>query len=231
MRGDLPAAGGIQSKETAFSLLAVCALQQALKVACSSKLPSESRTWISAYTAAVLSQLLRVQIDPQPLVHIAIGIFGEAADSKLAAEAATAAAAAQHAQQPRRPGSNPAEHAVPLSLPAEAQTLASLLTFAQDLLHMWQNPGRTSHPRQQPPGPMSGGTPEDINSIGKKRRKGEQAQLDDSKQKSKKQKLEQLHVASSPSEAEVRADAMLHVQSAARCCNFDSNAWSVCVPS
>ena len=177
-----------------FSLLAVCALQQALKVACSSKLSSESRTWISAYTAAVLSQLLKIQNDPQPLCHLVIDLFSQAAKSKAGSSASAAADAAgadipQHAQQlGTDQNSNHAEHAMVLSLPVEAQTLASLLSFAQGLLQQWQRIGRTAgfrkkQPHQQNLGGVPNSTPESLTS--KKRRKAEGSDLDTTKKKRK----------------------------------------------
>ena len=199
-----------------FSLLAVCALQQALKVACSSKLPSESRTWISAYTARVLSQLLRIQIDPQPLCHLVIDLFSQAADSKAGTTSA-AAAAATGADTPQQPldtdeNSNHAEHAAVLSLPVEAQTLASLLSFAQGLLQQWQSFGRTADRRQQQPrlvtlgaGPSK--TPE--GSMTKKRHQAEDTHSDGMKKK-KRQKHEASLATSPPSESEC-AVQVLHV--------------------
>ena len=152
--------------------MTLVSLQQALKVACSSKLPSESRTWISAYTAAVLAQLLRVQINPQPLCHLVIDAFHQAAPSKPATASPAAAAEAG-----RTAGSNAyhAEHAGVLSLPVEAQPLASLLRFAEDLLKTWHNLGRpaASHVGQ-PPDKNFDATPEGIKRSSKKRRKASQ---------------------------------------------------------
>lgn len=188
------AAGVKRSADPGFSLLAVCALQQALKVACSSKLPSESRTWISAYTAAVLSQLLRTQLDPQPLCHLIIGLFCQAAVSKPAADTA------QHAQQlTSTQSSNPAEHAVLLSLPSEAQTLAALFTCSQGLLQCWQSLGRTANPRQQQQPHQQGTSPGNLSEGSKpgKRHQPEGRQLDSVK---KRQKHEAVLAASSPAE-------------------------------
>lgn len=171
--------------ESGFSLLAVSAVQQALKVACSSKLPSESRTWVSAYTAAVTAQLLRTQTDPQPLCRLVTGLFCQAADTSRSAateedaeEAGAAAVGILNATG--------AEHAAVLSLPVEAQPLASLLGFTQDLLQLWQNPGSTSNPGSASnPGshmltvtlPVNGAvdTPEAMSRSSKKKRKGGQA--------------------------------------------------------
>ena len=220
-----------------FSLLAVCALQQALKVACSSKLPSNSRTWISAYTAAVLSQLLKIQIDPQPLCHIMIGLFCQAAYSKAGTSAADAVKCAdtpQHAQQLNRavsnhaehaavlslpgdmgPSSNHAEHAVVLSLPHEAQTLASLFSYAQGLLQQWQSTGSTANPRQQQPGAQTLGagpcnTPEGL--MTKKRRKAEEVNMDDVKKRKKQGKHEASLAASPPHEAQSALQVLQHAQ-------------------
>lgn len=192
-----------------FSLLAVCALQQALKVACSSKLPSESRTWISAYTAGVLSQLLRIQIDPQPLCLLVIDLFSQAADSKAGTSASAPAAARgadtpQHAQQlDTDKSSNHAEHAVELSLPVEAQTLASLLSFAQGLLQQWQSVGSTADPRRPHPRlqTLGAGPSNSEGSMSKKRRTAEDTHLDSMKKK-KKQKHGALLATSPRSESE-----------------------------
>lgn len=210
-------AGSTQGQgELEFSLLAVCALQQALKVACSSKLPSDSRTWISAYTAAVLSQLLKTQVDPQPLCHIIVGLFCQAADSKAGTSAAvTCADTPQHAQQLKTDqSSNHAEHAVVLSLPREAQTLASLFSYAQDLLQQWQSTGRTANPTQQQRDPETLGTgpcntPE--GSMTNKRRKAEGAHMDDVK-KRKQQKHEASLAASPPHELESALQVLQHAQ-------------------
>lgn len=216
---DAHAGAGKIHGDLEFSLLAICALQQALKVACSSKLPSDSRTWISAYTAAVLSQLLKIQIDPQPLCHIIIGLFCQAADSKAgtsAADAVTCADTAQHAQQlnPDQ-SSNHAEHAVVLSLPREAQTLASLFSYAQGLLQQWQSTGRTANPRQQQSGPQTLGanpgpssTPE--GSMTKKRRKAEGVDMDDVKKRKKQRKHEASLAASPPHEAQSAPQVLQH---------------------
>lgn len=199
-----------------FSLLAVGALQQALKVACSSKLPSESRTWISAYTATVLSQLLRIQVDPQPLCHLVIDLFSQAADSKAGSSAFAAATGAdtpQHAQQLGiDPSSNHAEHAMVLSLPVEAQTLASLLSFIQGLLQQWQSIIRTADPRQQQPHQQTLGaghndTPE--GSTTKKRRKAEATHLDSTHKKKKKKKTEASLATSPPFESDSAFQVLL----------------------
>ncbi|KAL0021866.1 hypothetical protein WJX77_009321 [Trebouxia sp. C0004] len=164
-----------------FSLLAISAVQQALKVACSSKLPSESRTWVSAYTTAVTAQLLRIQIDPQPLCSLVIGLFQQAADSKSAGATSTAQEAAEEiepdAAKAAEFASKYAEHAVVLSLPIEAQPLASLLGYAQDLLNRWQNHGRTWDPNPSKPLQADhsvSGTPEASRQSSKKKRKGEE---------------------------------------------------------
>ncbi len=173
-------AAGRPPLDPPFSLLAISAVQQALKVAYSSKLPSESRTWVSAYTAAVTAQLLRTQIDPQPLCYLVIGLFQQAADSKSAGVTSTALEAAGEAEPDAAKAADVdlkhAEHAVMLSLPVEAQPLASLLVFAQDLLHQWQNHGRTSLP--SPSKPLQADhsvsdTPEASRQGMKKKRKGE----------------------------------------------------------
>ena len=199
-----------------FSLLAVCALQQALKVACSSKLSSDSRTWISAYTAAVLSQLLRIQLDPQPLCHLIIDLFSQAAHSK-AGRSASAAADAKDADTPQHAqllgtdqNSNHAEHAMVLSLPVEAQTLTCLFSFTQGLLKQWQSIGRAADPRQQQPhqqtlGAAPYGTPE--GSIIQKRRRAEAICSDTMKKK--KHKSEASLAASPP----VDSDFALQVHS------------------
>lgn len=188
-----------RSADPEFSLLAVCALQQALKVACSSKLPSESRTWISAYTAAVLSQLLKAQLNPQPLCHLIIGLFSQAADAKPAA--VSGADTAQHAQQlTKTQSSNPAEHAVVLSLPVEAQTLAALFSSAKGSLHTWQNVGRTANPRQQQPPQRVAGTSPSKLSVSPKPGKRSRAEGSQPDSVSKKQKREAVLAASSTSE-------------------------------
>ena len=223
------AIGMKRSADPEFSLLAVCALQQALKVACSSKLPSESRAWISAYTAAVLSQLIRTQIDPQSLCHLVLDLFCQAADAKAATPVAvTDADAAQHAQQlDNTQISNPAEHAVVLSLPNEAQTLASLLSCAQGVLHQWQSLGRTTNPRQPQPHQQSPGSdPSNLSgdSKTKKRRKADGADVDSVK-KRKKQKQEVSSVAFLPSGSESTLQ-VLH--SALSCCRVSLWAGMVC---
>lgn len=201
-----------------FSLLAVCALQQTLKVACSSKLPSDSRTWISAYTAAVLSQLLRVQVDPQPLCHLVVDLFSQAADGKAGSSASAAAAVTgadtpQHEQQlGTNQNSNHAEHAMVLSLPVEAQTLASLLSFTQGLLQQWQRIGRTADPRQQQPHQQVLGAGCNYTPVGvttKKRCKAEATHLDSTKKK-KKQRHEASLATSTPFEAD-SAFQVLHL--------------------
>ena len=198
-----------------FSLLAVCALQQALKVACSSKLSSDSCTWISAYTAAVLSQLLRIQLDPQPLCHLIIDLFSQAAHSK-AGRSASAAADAKDADTPQHAqllgtdqNSNHAEHAMVLSLPVEAQTLTCLFSFTQGLLKQWQSIGRAADPRQQQPHQQPlGAAPHDIpeGSTTQKRRKAEATRSDTMK---KKHKSEASLAASPP----VNSDFALQVHS------------------
>ncbi len=187
------AAGRLPS-DPPFSLLAISAVQQALKVACSSKLPSESRTWVSAYTAAVTAQLLRIQIDPQPLCYLVIGLFQQAADSKSAGVTSTAQEAAGEVEPDAAKAAGldlkHAAHAVVLSLPVEAQPLASLLGFAQDLLSRWQNHGRTSNPNTSnlfQADPSVSDTPEASRQGSKKKRKGEEV-ASEKVQSRKKQK-------------------------------------------
>ena len=177
-------AAGRPPSDPPFSLLAISAVQQALKVACSSKLPSESRTWVSAYTAAVTAQLLRIQIDPQPLCCLVIGLFQQAADSKSAGVTSTALEAAGEVEPDAAKtadlGLNHAAHAVMLSLPVEAQPLASLLGFAQDLLSRWQNHGRTWDPNPNKPVQADqsvSDTPEASRQGSKMKRKGEKVAL------------------------------------------------------
>ena len=199
-----------------FSLLAVCALQQALKVACSSKLSSDSCTWISAYTAAVLSQLLRIQLDPQPLCHLIIDLFSQAAHSK-AGSSASAAADAKDADTPQHAqllgtdqNSNHAEHAMVLSLPVEAQTSTCLFSFTQGLLKQWQGIGRAADPRQQQPHQQTlGAAPYDTpeGSTIQKRRRAEAICSDTMKKK--KHKSEASLAASPP----VDSDFALQVHS------------------
>ena len=156
-------AGPLPSSKAPVSLLAVCVLQQALKVASSAKLTSESRICVSAYTAAVLAQLLKTQVDPQPLCRAIIGMFpnhsgvqaqtSAVAGSNLkyvpAAEAVTPAtdsrSAALHADHAVH--AVDAVHAEQLKLPVEGQPLASLLGCAQRWLWCWQNPGTTPEPK------------------------------------------------------------------------------------
>ena len=129
--------------------MAICALQQALKVAYSDKLPSESRTWVAAYTATVLSQLLQLQTDPQTLCTVIVGVFQQTADAHAQNEHHSSATA--HAVD--KTGSAPAQHATAglnsdhaehaghagvLRLPKEAQTLVSLYNLAVDVRHNWQ---------------------------------------------------------------------------------------------
>ena len=126
--------------------MAICALQQALKVAYSDKVPSESRTWVAAYTATVLSQLLQLQTDPQTLCTVIIGVFQQTADAQTQIEHQGLAAAhtvdktgsppAQHATAGLN--SDHAEHAGVLLLPKEAQTLVSLYSLAISVMHKWQ---------------------------------------------------------------------------------------------
>ncbi len=175
------AAAGRPPSDPPFSLLAISAVEQALKVACSSKLPLESRTWVSAYTAAVTAQLLRIQIDPQPLCCLVVGLFRQAADSKSAGVTSTAQETAGEVEPDAAKAadlaSKHAERAVMLSLPVEAQPLASLLGFAQDLLSQWQNYGRTSHPNPSKPVQADHSvrdTPEASSQGGEKKRKGEE---------------------------------------------------------
>ena len=209
------AAGEEQRRDTEFSLLSVCALQQALKVACSGKLASESRTWISAYTAAVLSQLLTAQVDPRPLCHVVIQLMHQAADSSQAASgeasAATDADAAQHTQQAGK-GLN-ATPAGLLLLPAEAQTLASLLTNAQDLLYQWHNPGRTTEFKAQQPADIATAFRDETqgNKSSKKRRKAQLSQPDEVSSRVKKQKAEATAVVSLPSQLAHGPDLQLQV--------------------
>ena len=189
-------AAGRPPSDPPFSLLAISAVQQALKVACSSKLPSESRTWVSAYTAAaVTAQLLRTQIDPQPLCCLVIGLFQQAADSKSAGVTSTAQEAAggvePDAAKAADVASTHAEHPVVLSLPVEAQPLASLLRFAQDLLSQWLNHGRTLDPNTSKPlqaDQSVSDTPEASTQGSKKKRKGEEVQASGKVQSRKKQK-------------------------------------------
>ena len=163
-----------------MSLLAVCALQQALKVASSGKLTSESRTSISAYTAGVLARLIQFQIDPELLCHVIVGIFQNAAlaASPAAAEAADKAAAAEAQPSASRwpADSNHAEHAAPLQLPTEGQPLASLLGFVQRMLWCWQNRGRILKPEQ----PVQRGFGLDEEQQSSKKRKKSQGGQDDS---------------------------------------------------
>ncbi len=191
----LCAAAGRPPSDPPFSLLPISAVQQALKVACSSKLPSESRTWVSAYTAAVTAQLLRIQIDPQPLCCLVIGLFQQAADSKSAGVISTALAAAGEVELDAAKAADlplkHAEHAVVLSLPVEAQPLASLQGFAQDLLSRWQNHGRTSETNPSKPvqaDQSASNTPEASTQGSKKKRKGEGVQASGKVQSRKKQK-------------------------------------------
>lgn len=131
-----------------FSLLVTCVLQQALKVACSDRLPSESRTWVAAYTATVLSQLLHLQTDAQAMCSIVIGLFQQAADTiaqqqqQQQQDTATAQThdmtGAEPPQHASNSNSNHAEHAGTLQLPVEAQPLVSLFNLAVSVLHNWQ---------------------------------------------------------------------------------------------
>lgn len=146
-----------------FSLLCVCALQQALKVACSGKLPSESRTWVAAYTATVLSQLMQLQTHPHMLCTVIIHMFQHSAVTGTA-QPKQSASIRSHAQTPAASGLHHTEHAEPsssstaaaetvaagdldsshaeragiMNLPREAQPLASLFQIASDALHKWQ---------------------------------------------------------------------------------------------
>lgn len=130
------------------SLLVTCALQQALKVAYSDKLPSESRTWVAAYTATVLSQLMWLQTDPQMLCIVIIGLFQQSADAAAQSKQtdsatphvgnSTAPGTAQQGSAPSSLNSSGAEHAAVLQLQLEAQTLASLYNLATSVLHKWQ---------------------------------------------------------------------------------------------
>ncbi len=184
--------GGNTAAEPQFSLLGICILQQALKVACSSKLPSESRTWVSAYTAAVLAQLLRIQTGPQLLCHVIIDLFQQATDWKSAApttaareaEAEAATEASRSAGRAPDSSSAHAEHAVVLSLPVQAQPLISLLGFAQDLLKRWQSPGRTANAGFSVPH-STNDEPEDVGKGSRKRRTGSQTPLGESKSRKK----------------------------------------------
>lgn len=126
--------------------MAICALQQALKVAYSDKLPSESRTWVAAYTATVLSQLLQLQTDPQTLCTVIVGVFQLTADAHPQNEHHSSATA----HTVHKTGSAPALHATAglnsdhaghagvLQLPKEAQTLVSLYNLAVNVRHNWQ---------------------------------------------------------------------------------------------
>ncbi|KAA6426422.1 MAG: hypothetical protein FRX49_03533 [Trebouxia sp. A1-2] len=173
---DPAAESGSPPSDPPFSLLVISAVQQALKVACFSKLPSESRTWVSAYTAAVTAQLLSVQIDPQPLCCLVIGLFQQAAEVTSSAQEA-AGEVQPDAAKAANLASKHAEHAVVLSLPAEAQPLASLLGFAQGLLSRWQYHGTTLGPNLskllQADRRVSD-TPQASRQGGKKKRKGEE---------------------------------------------------------
>jgi len=113
-----------------------------------------------------------------------IGLFQQAADSKSAGVTSTAQEAAGEvepdAAKAAALASNHAEHAVVLSLPVEAQPLASLLGFAQDLVSQWQNHGRTLSPNPSKPlqvDPSVSNTPEASRQGSKKKRKGERIAL------------------------------------------------------
>ena len=169
-----------------FSLLVTCALQQALKVAYSGKLPSESRTWVAAYTATVLLQLIRLQTDPQMLCTVIIGLFQQSADAAAQfkppgtttphVETMTGPTTAQHGSARASLDPGTAEHAAVLQLPLEAMTLASLYNLATSVLHKWQGVATSTWGGSQSISAPDVSSKEPSNgSIAKKRKHAKQA--------------------------------------------------------
>ncbi|KAK9836812.1 hypothetical protein WJX74_008587 [Apatococcus lobatus] len=97
-----------------FSLLGVSALQQALKVASSSKRPSFSRAAVCSYVAGVLMALIDIQTLRAPLCQLVIGLISAAAAQSSAVSAADSDATGVASGQ----------------LPSEAQPLLRLLAHA-----------------------------------------------------------------------------------------------------
>ena len=106
------AAGGGQ----AFSLLAACALRQAVRVLPSPKTGSAERGAVASYVSAVLQQLLQQQQGTGPLAAVVLGV--------LRLEAARQAAAAGGASP------SPAGGAAQLTLPAEGGAIQALAAVA-----------------------------------------------------------------------------------------------------